>query len=134
MVWCLVKYRDNFTLLRFPVKTSPSSGVHYSDDIVKTARRILLILMLFSKPVYITVFLCPGTGTFCLHHCVQTLWDTLSLLSNGYLGLFPWGKAAEEWLPTYLHLVPEIKNAWGYISTPQYAIMAWCLVKAQGQI
>jgi hypothetical protein len=23
----------------------------------------------------------------------------------------------------------EVKNAWSYISTPQYAFMAWCLVK-----
>jgi len=27
----------------------------------------------------------------------------------------------------------EVKNAWLYISTPQYAFMAWCSVKAQGQ-
>jgi hypothetical protein len=27
----------------------------------------------------------------------------------------------------------EAKNAWSYIPTPQYAIMTWCLVKAQGQ-
>jgi len=25
----------------------------------------------------------------------------------------------------------EIKNAWDYASTPQYAFMAWCWVKAQ---
>jgi hypothetical protein len=28
----------------------------------------------------------------------------------------------------------EVKNAWRYTSTPQYAIMAWCSVKAQGQL
>jgi hypothetical protein len=27
------------------------------------------------------------------------------------------------------HLVPRSKNAWNYTSTPQYALMAWCLVK-----
>jgi hypothetical protein len=27
----------------------------------------------------------------------------------------------------------EIKNAWSYTSTLQYAFMTWCLVKAQGQ-
>jgi hypothetical protein len=30
------------------------------------------------------------------------------------------------------HLPPpsaEVKNAWSYISTPQYAFMAWCLIK-----
>jgi hypothetical protein len=32
-------------------------------------------------------------------------------------------------LTTHLHLVPRSKNEWSYISTPQYAFMAWCLVK-----
>jgi hypothetical protein len=27
----------------------------------------------------------------------------------------------------------ELKNAWSYISTPQYAFMTWCSVKAQGR-
>jgi hypothetical protein len=27
-----------------------------------------------------------------------------------------------------------VKNAWSYTSTPQYAFMAWCSVKAQGQL
>jgi hypothetical protein len=35
-------------------------------------------------------------------------------------------------LTTHLHLVPRSKNEWSYTSTPQYAFMAWCLVKAQG--
>jgi hypothetical protein len=37
-------------------------------------------------------------------------------------------------MTTYLHLVPRSKNEWNYTSTPQYAFMAWCLVKAQGQL
>jgi hypothetical protein len=28
----------------------------------------------------------------------------------------------------------EVKNAWRYTTTPQYAFMAWCSVKAQGQL
>jgi hypothetical protein len=28
----------------------------------------------------------------------------------------------------------EVKNAWSYNSTPQYVFMAWCSVKAQGQL
>jgi hypothetical protein len=28
----------------------------------------------------------------------------------------------------------EVKNAWSYTSTHQYAFMAWGLVKAQGQL
>jgi len=37
-------------------------------------------------------------------------------------------------LTTHLHLVPKSKNAWNYTSTPQYAFMAWYLVKAQEQL
>jgi len=32
-------------------------------------------------------------------------------------------------LTTHLHLVPRSKNAWSYTSNPQYAFVAWCLVK-----
>jgi hypothetical protein len=32
-------------------------------------------------------------------------------------------------LTTHLHLVQRSKNAWSYTSAPQYAFMAWCLVK-----
>jgi hypothetical protein len=28
----------------------------------------------------------------------------------------------------------EVKNAWRYTSIPQYAFMAWCSVKEQGQV
>jgi hypothetical protein len=28
----------------------------------------------------------------------------------------------------------EVKNAWSHTSTPQYVFMAWCSVKAQGQL
>jgi hypothetical protein len=28
----------------------------------------------------------------------------------------------------------EVNNAWNYTSTPQYAFMAWCSVKAQEQL
>jgi hypothetical protein len=34
-------------------------------------------------------------------------------------------------LTTHLHLVPRSKNEWSYTSTPQYAFMAWCSVKAR---
>jgi hypothetical protein len=37
-------------------------------------------------------------------------------------------------LTTHLHLVPSSKNEWSYTFTPQYAFMAWCSVKAQGQL
>jgi hypothetical protein len=35
---------------------------------------------------------------------------------------------------THLHLVPRSNNAWSCTSTPQYAFMAWCSVKAQGHL
>jgi hypothetical protein len=34
----------------------------------------------------------------------------------------------------HLHLVPRSKNEWSYTSTPHYASMVWCSVKAQGQL
>jgi hypothetical protein len=60
----------------------------------------------------------------------QPPWGPPSLPSNGYQGLFPWGYSGRgAKLTTHLHLVPKSKNAWSYTSTPQYAFMAWCLVK-----
>jgi hypothetical protein len=48
----------------------------------------------------------------------------------GTRGSFPRGKSGRGVkLTTHLHLVPRSKNAWSYTSTPQYAFMAWCLVK-----
>jgi len=37
-------------------------------------------------------------------------------------------------LTTQFHLVPKSKNVWSYTSIPQYALMAWFSVKAQGQL
>jgi hypothetical protein len=71
------------------------------------------------------------------------LFTTMSRMALGptqppiqwYKGLFPWGKS--DWgvkLTTHLHIVLRSKNEWSYTSTPQYAFMAWFLVKAQGQL
>jgi hypothetical protein len=37
-------------------------------------------------------------------------------------------------LTIHLRLVPRSKNEWSYTSIPQYSFMAWCSVKAQGQL
>jgi hypothetical protein len=37
-------------------------------------------------------------------------------------------------LTTHIHLVSRSKNDWSYTLTSQYAFMAWCSVKAQGQL
>jgi hypothetical protein len=46
------------------------------------------------------------------------------------LGVKRLGHAADHSPPSS----PEVKNVWSYTSTPQYAFMAWCSVKAQGQL
>jgi hypothetical protein len=61
----------------------------------------------------------------------ERLWGPASLLSNGYQGLFLWGvkrpgRKADHSPPSSA----EVKN--GAIPLlPQYAFMAWCLVKVQ---
>jgi hypothetical protein len=47
----------------------------------------------------------------------------------GIRGPFPGRKADHSPPPS-----AEVKNAWSYTSTPQYAFMAWCSIKAQGQL
>jgi hypothetical protein len=51
-------------------------------------------------------------------------------------GSFPWGKAAGNEANHSPPSIAEVKNAWSYTSTLQYAFMAWCSVKkaAQGQL
>jgi hypothetical protein len=67
--------------------------------------------------------------------CPDRLWDPLSLLSKGYQGFFLLGvkrprREADHSPPSST----EVKNAWSYTSNPPYVFMAWCLVKAQGQL
>jgi hypothetical protein len=54
-----------------------------------------------------------GAGNFSLHHLVQGAHPVSYQMA---LSHSPTSSA-------------EIKHAWSYTSTPQYAFMAWCLVK-----
>jgi hypothetical protein len=44
-------------------------------------------------------------------------------------GSFPGGKEAGMW-----RWCAEVKNAWSFNPTPQYALMAWCSIQGQGQL
>jgi hypothetical protein len=63
-----------------------------------------------------------GGGNFSPHHRVQIGPGAYpASYPRVTRGSFTGGKAAGAW--------SEVKNAWSYNSTPQYAFMAWCLVK-----
>jgi len=65
-----------------------------------------------------------GKYDFC---SIQQLSSPFSYVkSDRRLLYFPWS--------THLLLLPRSKNAWSYTSTPKCASMAWCSVKAQGQL
>jgi len=57
------------------------------------------------------------------------LWGQPSLLSSGYWGSFPVGKATGGMHLTTNTSSAEVKNAWMYISTPACVLMTWYLVK-----
>jgi len=44
-------------------------------------------------------------------------------------GSFRCGKAAGAWSWPLTSFSAEVKDAWSYTATPQYAFMAWCSVK-----
>jgi hypothetical protein len=76
-----------------------------------------------------------SAGNFSLHQPFQT--GSVAHLSSypmvpGFLplGVKRPGREAGHSPPSSA----EVKNAWSYLSTPQYAFMAWCSVKAQGQL
>jgi len=57
-----------------------------------------------------------------------------SFPSNGCQELFLWGWGGRGVrLTAHFHLVPRSKNEWSFMSTPQYAFMAWCSVKEKAQ-
>jgi hypothetical protein len=74
-------YRDNFTFTYIRCKRSQDSVVGivtgYGLDDKGVGVRVLVELNISSSPRH-----------------PEQLWNPLSLLSNGYQGLFPWGKVA----------------------------------------
>jgi hypothetical protein len=91
---------------------------------------------------------------FCSWRLILGTIGVLGFDSRRVLGIFLFTTASGtasgttqppiEWVPRVLplgvkrpgreadhppHLVPRSKNAWSYTSTPQYAFVAWCLVK-----
>jgi hypothetical protein len=77
-----------------------------------------------------------GVGNFSLHHRVQTGSADHPLPLIQYVpgalsvGIKRPGREADHSPPSSA----DVKNAWSYTSTPQYAFMAWCSVKTQGQL
>jgi hypothetical protein len=71
-----------------------------------------------------------GAGNFSLHHRVQNGSGAHpASYQIGTGGFFPGvkrpGRESDHSPPS----TAEVKNAWSYASTPQYVVMAWCVVK-----
>jgi hypothetical protein len=115
MAWCLVKHRD---------------FAFYTTCAVAKAS-----LNKEGNEVFYMGFILYGPGIFLF-----------STVSKPALGL---SQPPIQWVPGDLSLgvkrsgrevhhsptsSAEFKNAWSCTSAPQYAFMAWCTVKAQGQL
>jgi hypothetical protein len=75
-------------------------------------------------------------GNFSLHHRIQNGSGTHSASNKmGTRGSFPGGKAAGAWSWPLTSIWYRGQRMSGAIHPlPQYAFMAWCLAKAQGQL
>jgi hypothetical protein len=75
-----------------------------------------------------------GAGNFSLHHRIQTGTEahraSYPMSTRGSLGVKRPGREADHSPPSSA----EVDNACSCTSTPLYAFMAWCSVKAQGQL
>jgi hypothetical protein len=71
-----------------------------------------------------------GAGNFSLHHCDQNGSGAHpASYPMGTRGSFPGIKRPGREADHSPNLEPRSKNEWSYTSTPQYTLMAWCLVK-----
>jgi len=69
-----------------------------------------------------------GTGTFSLHHRIQNN-------SGAHPASYPMGEVAGAWSWPLTSIYCRGQRMHGAIPPfPQYAFMAWCSVKAQGQL
>jgi len=67
-----------------------------------------------------------GRISFPSSRCADRLWGLLNLLSNGYRGLFPPGKAAGVWSwPLNLLLVPRLRMRGAMPPLPHTS--SWCV-------
>jgi hypothetical protein len=75
-------------------------------------------------------------GNFSLHHRVQNGSGAHpASYPMGTRSSFPWGKAAEAWSWPLISIQCRGQRMSKAIPPlPQYAFMAWCLVKAQGHL
>jgi hypothetical protein len=78
------------------------------------------------------VWVPAGAGNFSLRHRIQTGSGTHPASNSvGTRDSFPGGKSSR---PNHSHLAPRSRMLWDIPPLTQYAFMAWCSVKTQGQI
>jgi hypothetical protein len=98
--------------------------------------------------MYRSVFI-PDILKFLFHLNDTRLTNSIIRLAVHFIArnMVPYKKGRIQWVPGPLslgikrpgreadHSPPssaEVKNTWSYTSTPQYVLVAWCLVKHRG--
>jgi hypothetical protein len=69
-----------------------------------------------------------------LHHLCLFRFSEMFFFRNSIMGQSVLLSRFNYVLTTHLHLVPRSRMRGALLPLPQYAFMAWCLVKAQGQL
>jgi hypothetical protein len=93
-------------------------------------------LNIFDTFWFIEVWVLEGAGNFCLHHRVQNGSEAHPVsYPMGTSGSFPGGKAAGAWNWPLTSIQCRGQRMREEIHPlPRYDFMAWCLVKAEGQL